>query len=204
MTMKLYYSAASPYVRKVMVTAIETGLRDRIETIPTDAADLSGPLHGENPLGKVPTLVLEDGRQIFDSPVICEYLDSLHDHARIFPASGEPRLAALILQALGDGMMDAALAIVMEGRRPEAFRYGAWIDRQRHKIAQGLDRLENEADSLAEGGLTIGQIAVACFLGHAEYRNVITDWRGAHPKVSAWYDGFCQRPSMQETAPPPA
>lgn len=204
MTMKLYYSAASPYVRKVMVTAIETGQRDRIETIPTDTSDLSSPLQGENPLGKVPTLVLEDGRQIFDSPVICEYLDSLHDHARVFPASGEPRLAALVLQALGDGMMDAALAIVMEGRRPEEFRYAAWIDRQRQKIAQGLNRLESDSGSLTEGGLTIGQIAVACFLGHAEYRNIISDWRGAHPKVAAWYDGFCERPSMKETAPPPA
>ena len=127
MSMTLHYSPASPYVRKVMVTAIETGLRDSIEILPADTADLPGPLQRVNPLGKVPTLVLEDGRAVFDSRVICEYLDSLHDGARLFPGSGEPRLAALRLQATADGIMDAGLLIVMEGRRPEEFRYAGWL-----------------------------------------------------------------------------
>ena len=204
MTMTLYHSPASPYVRKVLVTAIETGQGDQIRIEAADNNDLSGPLQKMNPLGKIPVLVLEDGRQLFDSPVICEYLDSLHDRAPLFPGSGEPRFDALVLQALGDGMMDAALSIIVESRRPEEFQYGPWFERQRQKIAQGLDYLENRADSLSEGGLTIGKIAVACFLGHAEYREVITDWRGDHPKVSAWYEEFRQRPSMQQTAPPPA
>ncbi len=136
--------------------------------------------------------------------MICEYLDSLHDRAPLFPGSGEPRFEALVLQALGDGMMDAALSIVVESRRPEEYQYAPWVERQRQKIAQGLAHLESRPESLSEGGLTIGKIAVACFLGHAEYRGIITDWRGAHPKVAQWYEEFCQRPSMQETAPPPA
>ncbi|WP_455372039.1 glutathione S-transferase family protein [Limibacillus halophilus] len=204
MPMKLFHSAASPYVRTVRVVAHETGQQGEIELIPTDTNDLDGPLQGVNPLGKVPALQLEDGRAVFDSRVICEYLDSRHDGPRLFPASGEPRLVALTLQAAAQGMMDAALAILTERRRPEQYQYDAFIAKQQKKIAQGLDYLEAHAESLTEGGLTIAQVAAGCFIGHAEYRNIISDWRGAHPKLAAWYEAFSARPSMQETAPPPA
>ena len=100
--------------------------------------------------------------------------------------------------------MDAALSIVMESRRPEAYQYEPFVAKQRLKIAQGLDYLEANADRLVEGGLTVAQIAVGCFIGHAEFRNIISDWRPSHPKLAAWYDAFAERPSMKETAPPPA
>ena len=100
--------------------------------------------------------------------------------------------------------MDAALLIVMEGRRPEEFRFDGWIARQRQKIAQGLDYLESQAGTLAGGGLTIAQIAAGCMLEYCEYRNIISDWKADHPKLAAWYEGFRQRPAMRETAPPPA
>lgn len=204
MSMKLFHSPASPYVRTVRVVAHETGQQGEIELIPTDTNDLSGPLQGVNPLGKVPALQLEDGSAVFDSRAICEYLDSRHDGARLFPASGEPRLVALTLQAAAQGMMDAALAILTERRRPEQYQYEAFIAKQRQKIAQGLDYLEANAGRLTDGGLTIAQVAVGCFIGHAEYRHLISDWRASHPKLAAWYAAFAERPSMKETAPPPA
>jgi glutathione S-transferase len=202
MTMKLRYSPTSPYVRKVLVTAIETGQAGAIERVPADTADPNDPLGKVNPLAKVPALELEDGRLLVDSPVICEYLDSLHDGPRLFPTGGEPRWQALLQQALADGILDAAVLCVMEGRRPEEKRWQGWLDKQMLKVRRTLDYLESHAEDLTGGGLTIGQITVGCALGYIDFRFAGEEWRGGHPRLAAWYEGFAKRPSMQETRPP--
>ena len=116
--MKLRYSPTSPYVRKVTVTAQETGVQPRIERVPTVTTDPASGLAKDNPLGKVPTLILDDGERLYDSPVICEYLDGLHGGAKIVPPAGPERWVALRRQALADGILDAAVLRLMETRRP--------------------------------------------------------------------------------------
>jgi glutathione S-transferase len=200
--MQLRYSPTSPYVRKVSVCAIELGLAERIERIPTDTLDPSSGLAEHNPLVKVPALILEDGEVLYDSPVICEYLDSLHDGAKIFPPAGPERWTALRQQALGDGILDAAILRMLETlRRPEALRWRGWIDKQTGKVTRALDRLEAEAEAL-EGPLTIGQITIGCALGYLDFRFADDKWRAGRPNLAAWHEDFAGRPSMQETAPP--
>jgi len=193
--MKLRYSPTSPYVRKVLATAIELGLETRIERISTDD------LVTDNPLSKVPALTMDDGEVLYDSPVICEYLDSLHQGARLFPPAGTARWRALRQQALCDGVLDAAILRMLESkRRPEALRWPDEIAKQGGKVARALDRLEAEAADL-EGPLTIGQIAVGCTLGYLDFRFGDEDWRPTHPKLAAWHAEFAKRPSMLETVP---
>jgi glutathione S-transferase len=196
--MKLRFSAASPYVRKVVVSAIETGLDGRIEQLPTDTSDPA--LSGENPLGKVPSLTLDDGTALYDSPVICEYLDSLHTGAKLFPAAGPARWTALRRQALGDGIADAALSRRMEVLRPPTEQSPAWIEKQKQKMTTGFTALEAEADKLGEG-VDIGLIAIACALGYADLRFAADDWRQGRPKLARWYERFAERPSMRSTKP---
>lgn len=199
--MKLRYSTTSPYVRKVSVTAIELGLADRIERLPTDTTDPASGLANDNPLGKVPALILEGGEVLYDSPVICEFLDSLHDGAKIFPPPGPERWRALRQQALGDGILDAAILRMLETvRRPEELRWPVWIERQGGKVGRALDQFEREAESL-EGPLTIGRITAGCACGYLDFRFADDGWRATRPKLAAWYETFAERPSMQETAP---
>ncbi len=199
--MKLRHSTTSPYVRKVTVTALELGLDDRIERIPTNTMDPSSEHAADNPLGKVPALITDEGERLYDSPVICEYLDSLHDGVPLFPPAGAARWRALRLQALADGILDAAILKMLEvRRRPEALRWEGWIKLQGGKIARALDQLEREVEALA-GPLTIAQIAAGCALGYLDFRFPDEDWRAARPALAAWYQGFAQRPSMQQTEP---
>ena len=198
--MKLRYAPASPFVRKVSVTAIECGLEDRIERIPTNVFDPDNDLHTDNPVGKVPALTRDDGSQLIDSPVICEYLDSLHSGHKLFPPEGEARWRALGLQALVDGILDAAILVRMEGMRPEERQSKDWSERQRTKATRGLDWIEQHIE-LLEGPLNIGQISLGCGLGWIEFRLGRELWADGRPKLVAWYDGFSKRPSMAATAP---
>jgi glutathione S-transferase len=201
--MKLMYSPTSPYVRKVMILAIERGLDRKIEKLPQAASPMGGNkvLEKANPLGKVPALELDNGMTLFDSPVICEYLDSKHKGDKLFPVSGARRWKALRLQAIGDGLLDAALLGRYEtAMRPENLRWTEWLDGQKRKIAQVLNLLEKEAKDLA-GGLTIGQVTVACSLGYLDFRYGDMNWRKGRPKLAAWYDKFSRRKSMQATIP---
>jgi len=199
--MKLRFSPTSPYVRKVSVAAAELGLAGRIERVLTDTRDPKSGLPQDNPLGKVPALTIDDGEVLYDSPVICEYLDSLHQGPKLFPATGPARWRALRQQALCDGILDAAILRMLESvRRPEALRWPDWIALQSGKVARALDRLEAEVAQLS-GPLTIGQIAAGCTLGYLDFRFAKEDWRPAHPKLAAWYKDFAKRPSMQETVP---
>ncbi|MBT3306154.1 MAG: glutathione S-transferase [Alphaproteobacteria bacterium] len=198
--MKLRFSPASPYVRKVSVTLIETGLEDRVEKVVTDVWDPETDIAGDNPLGKVPTLILDDGQVLYDSPVVCEYLDSLHDGEKLFPASGPARWKALQLQALGDGMTDAGIASLLEGRRPEEFRYEKWIARQTAVVFRAMDAMENDLKSL-QSGFGIGQIAIACSLGWLDFRFPDLGWREDRPGLADWYVGASERPSLSKTIP---
>lgn len=198
--MKLRYSPTSPYVRKVSVVAIETGLEARIERVPTDIRAPTPDFHRDNPLGKVPTLITEGGETLYDSPVICEYLDSLHDGIPLFPPPGGPRWTALRRQALADGIADAGVLVRMEMLRDEAERSRTWIARQTEKVGRGLDALEEEATGLG-AACTIGHIAIGCALGFLDFRLPELDWRQGRLELARWVDGFSRRPSMAATVP---
>ena len=202
--MKLRYSPTSPYVRKVAVTAIEAGLDDRIERAETNVWDPATDIAEENPLGKVPALITDEGAVLCDSPLICEYLDSLNDGAKLIPAGGPERWRALELQALGDGIMDAAVARIIETRmRPEALRWDGWLERQRAKIASAADVLERDAAAgRLDGPVTLGSIELGCALAYIDFRFAEDNWRDGRPKLAAWFEAFDQRPSMEATRPP--
>jgi len=199
--MKLRYSPTSPYVRKVLVAAIETGLDKRIELVTTSTADPASGLINDNPLGKVPALQLDDGSSLYDSPVICEYLDSLHSGPKLIPASGPQRWTVLRRQALADGFMDAAILRRGESVRPDGEKSPAFLALQRQKMVSAADALEKEAASLGTA-LDIGHISIACALGYADLRHAADEWRKGRPALAKWYEGFAKRPSMQRTAPP--
>ena len=201
--MKLFFNHASPFVRKVRVVARETGLDGKIEEIETAVSPVqdNASLAKANPLKKIPALVCDDGSTLFDSPVICEYLDSLHAGRKLFPAAGPARWTALRLQATGDGILDAGILCRYEmAFRPKEFQWDGWIAGQKTKWHGGLDLLEREAAALA-GEPTIGGITVACALGWLDFRYGDDNWRAARPKLAAWYEKFAARPSMQATLP---
>ena len=194
--MRLHWSSRSPFVRKVMVAAHELGLADRIERVPTVVAltrpDLS--LLPRNPLGKIPTLVLEDGTCLYDSVVICEYLDGLGGAPRLFPAPGPARIEALRRHALGNGFMDCLLLARGELAREQPDR--RILDGFAAKRAAAL---EAEAPRLVAGPFGIGQIGIGCALSYLDFRWPHAGWRAAHPALAAWHAGFAARPSVQAT-----
>jgi len=202
--MKLRYSPTSPYVRKVMVVALETGVAEHIERIPTAVAPTkpNEEVARENPLVKVPALTTDDGLVLYDSPVICEYLDTLHDGTKLFPPSGKARWLALRQQALGDGILDAAILGRYEILRPKEYQWQDWLDAQMRKVRGALGALEMEAEAgeLA-GPLTIGQITIACALGYLDFRYQSEAWRTKHRRLAVWADEIAQRKSIQLTLP---
>ncbi|MFQ5939142.1 MAG: glutathione S-transferase N-terminal domain-containing protein [Alphaproteobacteria bacterium] len=198
--MKLHWSPASPYVRKVMVAAYETGLDGRIERVETSPWPPDSGYAKINPLGKVPALVTDAGQALFDSGVICEYLDSLHDGTKLFPPVGAARWRALRLHALAHGILDAAVLRVMERRRPGELQSAEEMVRQKEKVERALDALEEKAGAL-EGPITIGSVTAGCALGYLDFRFAGETWRDGRAKLTAWYEGFQARPSMTATAP---
>jgi glutathione S-transferase len=203
--MKLFYSPASPYARKVRVVALETGLDKKIEIVNVVATPVApnADVDKHNPLGKIPVLSVK-GMDLFDSPVICEYLDSHHKRRKLFPRKGRERWVALRLQAIADGLLDAALLARYEGfLRPEDRRWPDWSKGQMKKIDGALAQLEAEAKSL-KGKLTIGTITVACALGYLDFRFASHDWRAKCPKLAKWYASAAKTPSIKATVPPSA
>ena len=200
--MQLRYLKTSPYVRKVMVCAHELGLADRIETIDTRPQEDEESLCEHNPLSKVPALITDDGEVLYDSPVVCEYLDALGGN-RLFPPPGPARWTALRRHALADGILDAAVARRYESQRSEEIQHEPWVARQKRKIERALDYFEGEADALAHGNspVTIGEIAVGCALGYLDLRFEADDWRRNRPALASWYEDFAERPSMRKTIP---
>lgn len=199
--MKLRYSVTSPFVRKVLMAAIETGQRSAIELVPTATADPASGIGRDNPLGKVPSLVLDDGSALYDSRVICEYLDARHRGTRLFPAESAPRWSALRRQALADGIMDAGVLCVMEARRADpAHRSPEWVAKQKGKMAAGFDALEKEAADFGDG-FDIGLIAIAAALGYADFRFAADNWRQTRPQLAGWFEKASDRASFRETQP---
>ena len=200
--MKLLYSPASPYARKVTMTALIKGLDGGIEKLVADTMDPAKHGLGEaNPLHKIPTLILEDGTGIFDSHVICEYLDSRVASPVLFPGEGPERWRMLTRAALADGILDAALLIVYEGRyRTEGQRVQAWVDRQQGKIAAALDHFEAHPPAFS-GHPDYSHITLAAALGYVEFR-IGAGWREGRPKLVAWLDDFAARvPAYGATIP---
>ena len=199
--MILRSAPASPFGRKVKIAASLLGLADRIETVDADTNSAGDPLRRDNPLGKIPTLVLDDGSTLFDSRVIVEYLDHRAGSGKLIPNEAGPRFAALRLQALGDGICDAALAVVYEGRWREAATHNApWLDHQHGKIARALDHLEPEPPA---GPPTVGTVALACALGYLDLR-LDGRWRDGHPALVAWLESFAATvPAFGATAVAP-
>jgi glutathione S-transferase len=199
MRMKLHWSPRSPFVRKVMVVAHELGLTDRLDCVRTVAATTQ-PHEGlmrDNPLSKIPTLVLADGTVIYDSPVICEYFDSLHEGRKLFPAAIPARMTALRRLALGDGMLDFLLLWRNELTRPvqsEPHLNTYWVKR-----AKCLQSLEQEAGALERTPYDIGHIAIGCALSYIDFRFAADGWREAHPRLAAWHATIAARPSFQAT-----
>jgi glutathione S-transferase len=196
--LNLRYSPASPYARKVRIAADILGLAPRIAVVASDPANPADSIRQQNPLGKIPTLILEDGSALYDSRVIAEYLDHLAGGGIVLPSAPERRFAALRLQALGDGINDAALLLRYEAvSRPQAQRSCAWIELQQGKVDRSLAALDADAPS---GPIDIGHIAVACALGYLDLR-FDGAWRKDHPRLVAWLEDFSGRtPSFAATA----
>jgi glutathione S-transferase len=201
--MKLHHSVASPFVRKVRVVAFETGLDGRLELVTPTMTPVKpdADLVKDNPLGKVPCLVTDDGTALYDSRVICEYLDSLHDERKVFPPAGPARWTALRRQAEGDGMMDAGVLARYETfLRPEQRRWPEWLEGQKGKFRRALDSLEREADDFGNT-VDIGTISIGCALGYLDFRYGDENWRATRPRLATWFERFARRPSMAKTAP---
>jgi glutathione S-transferase len=202
--MKLHWSPRSPFVRKVMIVAHERGLASRITCIRTVAATAKphGELMQDNPLSKIPTLVLDDGTVLYDSPVICEYFDSLgdlEDAPKLFPADAKARLTALRRQALGDGFLD--LLVLLRDERTRAQPSDTHLVSAAVRKRAVLDSLEEEAPALTAAPFGIGHIAIGCALSYLDFRYADENWREGHPRLAAWHATFAARPSVRATEP---
>jgi glutathione S-transferase len=198
--MKLYYAPASPFVRKVNIFAMEVGLDSKIEWDRTNPWQAEDKLTAENPLSKIPTLITDDGKVIYDSRVICEYLDSLHNGTKLIPADGEKHWQALRLQALTDGILDAGILRFVEKNRPPELQSKDWGNMQKNSVERGLDYLENTVSDWVDN-LNIGVIGVACVLGWLDFRFADEDWRIKRPALKSWFEQFSKRPSIVKTLP---
>ena len=196
--MKLFYSPTSPYARKVLACAIARDLDSQIELVATNPHSSPADLLAANPLSKIPCLVTGDGLSLFDSPVICEYLDSLDGGLPLFPRAGGARWHALKEQALADGIMDAAVGRRGEQGRPQEAARDASMARQKEAVGRALDMLESAPPSQT---LDIGSISVACALGYLTLRFSDEPWREGHPKLTAWFAQFGLNPCIARTKP---
>ena len=200
--MKLIGSLTSPYVRKTRVVLAE-------KKIDYDFVLESPWVEGNavvkyNPLGKIPVLVLDDDSTLFDSRVIVEYLDAMTPNNKLLPASGRERITVKRWEALADGICDAAAAAFLEAKRPKKLQDPSWIERQRGKIATGLEALAEEVGEAPwcyGNSMTLADIAVGAALGYLVFRFGDIDWQTAHPNLARLYEKLMQRPSFQETIP---
>jgi glutathione S-transferase len=197
--MKLHYSPASPYVRKVMVCAIARGIGGLLEKVSTNPHQSPADLLADNPLSKVPALVTTDGTAIYDSPVICEYLDTIGAAAPLFPPTGSaPRLKAMIRQATADGILDAAVARRLQMGQPQDDGRKAFDARQKAAVERALAVLEKDPP---RGLGDIGAISIACALGYLDFRFAAEPWRDACPKLATWFAEVSKLPPLAETVP---
>ena len=201
--MKLYFSPASPYVRKVMASALHLGLAGGIEKLPSAASPVNRDMTiaTANPMGKVPTAILNDGTVLADSRTICEWLALQGNDPAYLPPPGPARWAVLGQHALADGLLDAALLARYEtAMRPEAMRWPDWLAGQMGKIDAAIARMETTADAL-DGPVTLGSMTTGCALGYLDFRFAHHDWRAAAPRLAAWWARFGETGPMALTRP---
>lgn len=199
--MQLIFSGASPFARKVNVIRHETGMVDDIELAEVMTTPVSTPsqVRAANPVGKIPALIRQDGPALYDSRVICRYLDD-RAGAGLYPA--DSLWEVLTLEATADGLMDAAVLMVYEGRvRPDHLVYSDWVEAQWGKVCGALDALNDRWMSHLSGPLNMGQIAVGCALGYLDFRHGDRNWRQGRGDLDDWYAVFSQRDAMKATAP---
>jgi glutathione S-transferase len=200
--MRVHVNPASPFARKVRIVARESKTLERLQEVETAVSPVApnSDLANANPLIKIPALILDDGTVLYDSRVICEYLDSLGS-AALFPASGPERWNALRLQALCDGILDAAVLTRYETAvRPQELQWLNWIAGQRKKIEGGIAALEREQSGWGER-FGIGQITAACACGYLDFRFPQINWRTEYPGLAKWFERASARSSVRETAP---
>lgn len=196
--MKLYYSPNSPYARKCRIVTLEKGLQKQVEFVQVDPWANPPELLKVNPLGKIPALVTDEGMALCESPVICEYLDMLSPEIKLLPPA--ERLQILGVSALADGIMDQAVAWVIETmKRPADKQWPVWVKRQEDGIMRTIGLIAPHASK--EDPLSVGTIALAVALAYVSFRMPHLNWRGAHPNLAEWLDNFEKRPSMQATRP---
>jgi glutathione S-transferase len=202
--MKLYWSPTSPYTRKVRAVIIERGLTDRVEPVRVNVWGDAGTLHADNPLGKIPCLVTDEGQGLYDSPVICAYLDAHPDATgpSLYPPSGAARWQVMKAEALGDGMMDCAVGMIVETRKPENERSPMMVERWTTQLGRAFDAAMPEIKALPPG-FTIGHLALAVVLGYIDFRHGHLAWREGRPELASWFEEQSSRPSLAETVPHP-
>ena len=201
--MKLYWSPRSPFVRKVMVCAHELAIAERIETVYAfvSPTKVNPDVLKVNPIGRIPALVTESGMVLYDSHVICEYLDAEHGGSRLFPKTGERRWEALRRLALADGILETGVLWRVERTQPAPQQSSPLLLGYAQKVSSALAAVEADATALKLDGIDIGEIAIGCALGYLDFRFVELDWRTRCPKAAKWFESFGARPSMQETLP---
>jgi glutathione S-transferase len=201
--MKLMSSPASPFGRKVKMTILMKNLQDKVEITTVDATKGDATLNAANPMGRIPVLVTADGAAIHDSHVICEYLDTVGTGPVLFPKSGPERWETLTRASLADGITEAALHKVYEGRfRPENMKVQSWVDRLDNKINTSLAMLEKHPP-MWSAAPDYGHLTLAAALGYLDFRHPGT-WRAGHPKLVAWLDSFAHAVPAFEASKPPA
>ncbi len=203
--MKLHWSSRSPYVRKVMICVYELGLADKIERV-SSVVSLSKPnaeVMRDNPLGRIPTLILDDGRVFHDSLLICEYLDSLCADTPLFPPlsldNADARWVALQRHALGNGLLDALLLWRSEMGKPAARQTPEWLTTFALKTRNALDAMEADAEALMRTPFDIGHVGIGTVLAYLDFRFADFDWRRDHPRTAVWMRQFLQRDSVVKT-----
>ena len=197
--MKCYVTNNSPYARKVRVVAFEAGLYDEVEW-KTITREERGDIQTFNPLGKVPVAILDAGDIVCDSPVICAYVDSLNSSRDLIPKSEPKRWHVLTLEALGDGLGEAVIAVSQENQRSNEKRSQGIVDRQTGKTKSALSVLDEAASDFNDPPL-MGEIAVACALGYMEFRDIVPGWRETYANLASWYTNILKRQSFTRTAP---
>jgi len=196
--MRLYYSQTSPYARKIRVVIKEKGLADQVNLDLCNPFKTAEELRKANPLGKVPALVLPTGMVLYDSRVIADYLDAQSPRPTLIPSKHPKRWEVLRQQALGDGLTDAAVAMVMETRRPADQQSSHWKARWHSAIVRALDELETQTD-VWDDGPDLGQISIGCALSYLDFRLPDVDWPQNRPRLARGYADFARRPSMMAT-----
>lgn len=196
----LYYSNASPYARKARIVLRERNLLDLVAEIDTTPLHDPANLRAANPLGKVPALSRPSAPALFDSPVICAYLDRLGSVAPLLPVEGEAHWRVRRLEALSDGVMDCAVSLRIEDLREQSLRNGEWIARWKRSIANALDVASQDMQSAPEA-FDLGAIALVCALDYLDFRHAALGWRQGRPLLAAWCDQLGARASVQDTAP---